>query len=457
MNGFVEIGNKQLLFEFNDFELIIYNDDSLMFNSMFDFENPYKTIVFNGIVLKNTKFVTFVVDYVLTKTNHHIHKNYSSITFSISYYIIHTELELPSVDKIYFTSPKLSEFYNTLNLVEERTFEQTKFKKTDETLKKFELDLKENNVTLEFYIAQKLKPFSSEMNELYTIMSFAFKDSVAIDSLIDFYQLYRSFLNFVSYNVNLEDKIITLFTHTTKNFFENTSRSFEKTGYFEIGKVYFKNSLNVSSNREGIIQFDHIEKGIPKLFEDIYSDKIYLEHIWNSLNSKTFNYHNFGYVMQCFEEQYSRLGNELTLQKNANTIQIEYEVLQYLEWKASRPRYNSKEKKVFKKLMRAVSSEQHKPLETKLNEQIRQHKNIMLDIEKKIYNFDNTQNTQSIITRIVYNRNKFSHGEIQSINNEFIISDYYFMLYLCYTMVLANIGLDSEKIKKCLIDLKLSK
>ncbi len=450
MTGIINIDDKEIVFNFDNFELTLYDKNI----NWFDYKNcsisvPYKTNKLEGITLNDNKKIIFFTDNIIKTSIVAGTEKYGSIKLKVNYYVIHTEKEDLQINKVNFYSKKLDNFYNVGKLIEKRTFIENKFKHENETKKQFDLLLDDKKVILQFLVTQKIKLNTPELNKLFSVMSFIFEDEINIDELYKYYFLYMQFIQYISYDIYIGDCNITILKKARDdkgNILENK--------FSEIGKVYFKNYHEKDIQKEYIIKYDNIENGIVKLMEELYRQNIYLEHLSNTID-KIFGYYKYGYVLQCFEEQYARLGYNQVLNKSEVTVTVESEIVNFIDLEIlNKEKYNKKHRKKYRKWRKRLLGLEHKPLEIKIDEIIKKHESVMNKIRDYVY-FRSNKNYATIIPRIVHNRNKYSHGEVQSVKNEYLILDYYFMLYLCYVMVLSNIGLCDEKLKVCIEDINL--
>lgn len=448
MTGIIEIDDKSLIFEFSNFELTIY-DKQINRGSFFEDiqENPYGITSFNGKILSDNKTIVFYTDHVLENSYSLLNDNFVYTVFSVTHYIVGINT---GFNAIRFNSTKNDRFYGIQKINNMKKNNNGSYISPKESKKRIDLVLSNKKVTLEVDIAQ-ISNSSFKYGEtisVFSVVSFIFEEIVNPDDLLDYYFLYVKFMRYISFDVHLEVSDIALYNKYERNN--------DSVGCDEAGNAYFRNYYSKSSDKNDIMKFDNLENGIKTLLENIYDGQLYLEHISNTID-ENFGYYKYGYVLQCFEEQYSKLGFPISIEVNEKKKIIKDELLEFINNKLEDESYTGKKREELNKWKDEIKKTEHLPLSNKIMKMIDNNEEIMEGIKKYLYFEDGYIETNKIVDRIVYNRNKISHGEIEAVKNKYIIADYYFMLYLCYTIVLKNIGLETKQIKNCLEDINLKK
>ncbi|VXB37728.1 hypothetical protein EXIGUO8H_100008 [Exiguobacterium sp. 8H] len=261
-------------------------------------------------------------------------------------------------------------------------------------------------------------------------------------------------------NLILDTRKVFMFLTYRKNVhFESISLKRGEMGELEtVGQVFMRfyggERVEESSKIEKrIIDHTLIGQQMPKLFELISKDQIYMGHVPESLKESWY-ITNGRYVMAVagFEAQYKKVKGDSSVQTESH-IQREKakeELILELEKKLEDikgKKHQKKSKKMYQGIITHLQSDK-RSLEDKIEEAFSKNRPVMDYFLKHLYEDLNgvDVDSQSLGERIAKHRNKFAHGDLDFEAYELYILDFWSIKWLYYAMVLTELGMSEKSI-----------
>lgn len=273
-------------------------------------------------------------------------------------------------------------------------------------------------------------------------MSLYFQETNEVSKAEQLVLITKKLLNFISYRKNTTINKITL------------KKKDIQSGYYKKIGILFINDINsryidtVKIVQEQLITLPLLEDKLGILFEKIIQNSIYTSHIpedsreWNRITPSRFIMITAG-----FEWQFRSTYNEQNTENEEKYNEQEKEILTFLDKKIEQ--YTGKNKKYFKSIKKLILRS-NMTLSDKIYWTLNQFKDVLEIFIKSMYNLNNIQdvNYSDISERIQTQRNNIAHGNIDKELNPVVILDLIVLEWLYYAMVLNDIGISRENIKR---------
>ncbi|MFS0883326.1 hypothetical protein [Metabacillus niabensis] len=364
----------------------------------------------------------------------------------ISYIIF--DNEDTTYDGIQITSDELNWFHNVgesySSTWDFNTGEsELKLKSYESTAKEFYFNLSSfQKIKGTLNISRKYSQISTMPLRLQTEMSLYFQETNDLDMAEQLVFITKRFLNFITYRKN-----------TTINQIILKKRNPETDKYRRIGTVFINGIDNNSVEpeklvKERLIDIKLLGDQIGELFNKINEDQIYLTHIpenskeWNIITASRFIMITAG-----FEWQFRSTYNEKSNENEEKNKEHEEEIFTFLDEKIEQ--YTGKKKKYFKDIKKLIQRSNMTLLD-KISWALNKFDDVLKDFINSIYSLNDIQENKykDISERIQTQRNNIAHGNIDKEFNPIVILDLSVLEWLYYAMVLNDIGVPREDIKR---------
>ncbi|MGF9772399.1 HEPN domain-containing protein [Priestia aryabhattai] len=395
-----------------------------------DFENSSKEIVFN---IRNGG-----------KTSPRTY------TFTLNSYIIFEKDEC-SFDFLSISGDELNWFYNVKNAYNytaalstgQINFETVPFKGLE---KCFEFDLDGESISGELNISRQVFNMSISPIRLRTNLYLSFKGTKDYTKIHQLINVTANFLKFVNYRKNISINNISLGKKD-----ENTNER-NLVGHLYVNRETSNFVENEKILKERTIDLSLIEESLGFLFNKLQKNMIYLTHIpENSVDKHTITPSRFVLITAGFEWQFRISYKELSNQAEEEDKKSEgkEELLEFLELKIQES--SGKKKKYFKGLRKRII-DTDMSLSSKINWALEEFQDILAHFIKKVYKMNQIEDVRylDIAERIQNQRNNYAHGNIDRELNPVVILDLIVLEWIYYSMVLSDIGVSRNNIKKAI-------
>lgn len=443
IRGLLNLKDKRCFFSLDDFELVLEEIDDRDIVTAADWDG----ININGKnefpeLLKGKDFDDHTVVFKVSHVSKVGLKTYSA---KVQSYIVYKKDECP-FDAIQFISEELNWFYPTRNAYElefipengQAQIQTYEYAKTD---KQFSFKFNDELIKGKLNISRNWVNTTSPL-KLFTELSLYFNQQPNYKRLLELTYGFINVLSFLCYRRNVSMAKADL------------KKLDEKTGFYKkVGTLYVSRFLgNVEKDHKNvkkrIIDISLIDESLGSLFEKILNKQIYLRHIPESLrDQKVTTLPRFVMAMAGFEWQYL-LSNQDN--KEFKFKKQKEEILDFLSQKISAT--TGKEKGYYKGIKDLVNKD--KPLSYRIEITLIKYNNILENFIKQLYSYaeqdEETPDLGKIAKRVSTYRNKVAHGDLKESDYKFLIFDLRVMEWLYYAMVLDEVGVSGENIKRAL-------
>lgn len=431
---FFKLENFTLVIEvIEDRENLSLDDLNFIFNRDFDINAPN---IINGIDFDKRRQFLFNVN-TISKTG------VKTYTATLQSYIEFNNNET-SFDGIEVNMEELNWFYNIGQSYESKLNFYTGMAEIstipfEDTRKYFTFYLENELIEGNLNISRTISSMSKTPLKLNTTLTFYFSPTNEFVKIQHLIYLTFDFMKFITYRRN------------TKEYrFYLKKKNVENGKYREVAEFFVNMRLDEENEEAKIIQnrlfdFQLLEKNIGLLFEKLANNMIYLSHIPKSSTDK--NIITPAKIIMTtagFEWQFKYL-YEVQSSKSANKHQEQKEeILAFLEEKINNN--SGKKKKYFKKI-KGLISRSDMTLSDKIAWALQKYHSVLDIFIKQLYKNEDGNYT-NISERIQTERNNIAHGNIDQDFHELIIFDFTVLEWLYYAMVLSDIGMSEQNIKK---------
>lgn len=451
ITGLLSFKDKSCVFKLQAEEFIleieeIEERENIHFSSLsFLFDNKSKNIIQDdlliGIDFESNKVIHFNVR-TLKQTGG---KTY---TANLNSYLIFDGAEI-SFDGLQIQADELNWFHDTrqayfYSYKPENGEAQLQLANFDETTKDFNFDF--NGVAIEgnLSISRTISNASVTPIKLASTLNFFFSETKDLTYPEELIFLAQRLLKFITYRENFNITQITL------------RKKDEKDGqYFKVGELFIfqykpvevENEKNIDKR---IIEYPLFEVSFSKLLEKLSRKEIYLKHIPENLkDARNVTSARFIMVTAGFEWEFRFLHEEINRNSEDKYKEQKQEILSFLDDKI---KCNTGKNKKFFKSYRSLILKSDSSLSEKILWTLSEFDDVLSVFIPRIYNLNDIGNEEfkyeKIAERIQTQRNNIAHGNIdQEIDNLYIL-DFLVLEWLYYAMVLHDIGMSRENIKR---------
>ncbi|WP_121641959.1 HEPN domain-containing protein [Bacillus vallismortis] len=445
VKGLLNFRDKKCFFSLENFDLILEEIDDRDKRTSVDFHE----LMSYG----NMEFPEYLVgkDFddheILFKVIHGYKKSIKTYYVRVQSYIIFKENEC-SFDAVQFISEELNWFYDIRHAIDFDTKPSTgeiklRTHKFSDLEKQFSFKLNEDLIRGKFNISRSFNHNVTNPLSLYTELSLYFDKSL---SYIQLHELTYGFINvmsFLSYRKNISMNK----AHLKK--IDQDSGEYKKVGTLYVSRLSDDVEEDEKIVKERIIDISLIEKSLGRLFEEIMNKQIYLRHIpESSRDQRITTPSRFIMATAGFEWQYD-LYEDKEIDEDHQYKEQKEEILKFLNQKIDSN--TGKEKRYFKRI-RGLVNRNNITLSDEFEMSLNRYYDILSVFIKQLYNTKNETeiDLNEIAYRIATYRNEIAHGELQGRKKDYLISDLKVVECLYYSMVLDEIGVSAENIKRAL-------
>lgn len=449
MEGYLELNNRTYFFTFDNVVLkLIPRDmvyctieeiqDALNGNSKDNI--PY---ILEGKLIDRVGKIYFFVKKVI---NHTI--NIGVYEIEIYSYTTTIDSEL-KIDSISIYSDELNWFYNIKKAYDYsltiNTGKASVNLKEDHNLRKiFKFKLDDVDIVADLNISRSIANMSKNPITLASVLNFKFDTTDNLELIFKLIYLTEKFLSFITYRKNVYIDTIGL------------NRKNENGKFSNCGKVYINRELDSFVEQDKVIQnriidFDLVEDNCADIFQLLSNELVYLEHIpVNSRDSRVITPARFVLITAAFEWEFRHIyGSNLKEEENDIFKNSKVEVLKMLEEKINSTTGKLKKNiKLYKRIIENIDMSLSEKIQRVLND----NSNILDCFIRNIYLMNGISEVKysDIAGRIQTQRNNYAHGNIDKEIDSLVILDLLILEWAIYCMVLTEVGVSEDRIKKCI-------
>ncbi|MCY7808010.1 hypothetical protein MOB48_10530 [Bacillus spizizenii] len=445
VKGLLDFRDKKCFFSLDNFDLILEEIDDRDKRTA---EDLHELMSFG-----NTEFPEYLVgkDFddheILFKVMHGFKKSIKTYYVRVQSYIVFKENEC-SFDAVQFTSEELNWFYDIRHAIDFDSKPSTgeielRTHKFSDLEKQFSFKFNDDLIRGKFNISRYFNHNVTNPLNLYTELSLYFDKS---PSYVQLHELTYGFINvmsFLSYRKNVSMNK----AHLKK--LDQDSGEYIKVGTLYVSRISDDVEEDEKIVKERIIDISLIEKSLGKLFEVIMNKQIYLRHIpENSRDQRIITPSRFIMATAGFEWQYD-LYEDKEIDEDHQYKEQKEEILEFLNQKIDSN--SGKEKRYFKRI-RGLVNRNNITLSDEFEMSLNRYNDILSVFIKRLYSIKNETeiDLNEIADRIATYRNEIAHGQLQGRENDYLIPDLKVVECLYYSMVLDEIGVSAENIKRAL-------
>lgn len=416
-------------------------------------------------------FTTLVAkDFEKRKRIHfHIKKVYKTQpnTFEVtldSYIIFHGYETF--FDSLKVEADELDWFYPIKTAFDEYRFSndgktQLQLNPFDKSTEEFEFRLEKTMVKGSLSVSRNINIESTTPLKLSSNLTYFFEETKDVATAKKLLLATKELLSFVSYRRNSHINKVTLGKK-------------HDNGYYLVGELFINYSKPEEKElekiiKERIISYSLINSSFTNLLEKISDNKVYSRHIPETYRLKnSYNAARFIMATAGFEWQYGLTYKE-KIEHDKNRYELErQEVLDFLSEKVGESLDNRNRRRFFNN-----AKNNYKDYQTnfagKIIRALKDSEEVLKDFIESYYNLNNIEISTGdfknnfakmcpeIAKRIQDQRNAIAHGNLEVEFDNSFTTDLSILEWLFYAMVLQDIGLTKENVKKAinnLFDLK---
>jgi len=372
----------------------------------------------------------------------------NTYTASLKSYLILQSAET-SFDGITFKAKDLDLFHNVGEAYKDMEFDRggkAKIELTDftKTTKEFNFTLNETIMHGTLGISRKINSFSTTPIELSTALNYHFPETSELDYIEELVLLTKKVLQFVTYR---KDSQITQI-HLKK--MDKKDGKYKNAGQLFVHQRESFDDGEKDLTNKRIIPYSLLESTFPTLLSKLAANQIYLRHIPKSrTEGKTITSEKYIMLTAGFEWQFASLYPTKNKKKNRVHIEQKKEILDFLNEKIDNS--TGKNKKYYKYHKKLIDNDDYS-LHEKIELALLDFDEILNPFIVRLYKL-NKVSTQKyvykeIAERIRSNRNNVAHGNIIKDMDQYSILDFIVLEWLCHSMALREIGMQSKNIQK---------
>ena len=450
MNGYAIIEGKKVIFSFED------NNLTLMFNTKAEVDvrvPEIDLIEFGGEI-------PFVIGYDFSYQKCYIflvrekvelsffHSGTVHVRGYIELNVCYSETEnkkyLPLFSGMSLYGKEINAFYNV-----DRAYrfelpqkEQNNFSgivgtmPPNETKEKFNFIVGEESIEVNFGI-ETLYRHSNTPLELTPRIQFKFDETKSIYRLIRLYHIYKSFFQFVTYRRNVDTSRVVLYG-------KNEVKDFTIVGMF----YYDPDQLEAEDEKKvrNIVSYEMIKSHIVKIFDEISSDNLYVQHIPDSKNNaRVITPARFVLIMAAFEWNVRHV-YEITSGENEKVVK--QDILDAMERVPLEKGYTKELKKKYK-FFRKIIERVDVNLSGKIAYALNDLHDILSPFIEHIYalNGKEVDKYEMMGDRLQAQRNNFAHGNLDREFDTDVVLDIIILEWVNHAMVLKKFGYTENEIR----------
>ncbi|WP_439024694.1 HEPN domain-containing protein [Bacillus halotolerans] len=445
VRGLMIFKDKRCFFSLDNFELVIEEIDDRDKVTQEDYESLFKR---RNDFPENLVGKDFDDHTVVFKVIHGSKVGKKTYSAKVQSYIIYKNDE-SLFDEIQFISEELNWFYDTRYAYElyeipengQTQIQTYEYTKTDRQFSfKFDDELINGRLNISRHWVNTTSPL-----KLFTELSLYFNQQPDYKKLLELTYGFINVLSFLCYRRN-----ISMTKADLKKLDEKTGL-YEKVGTLFVSRFSENVEKDYKSAKKRIIDISLIDESLGSLFEKIFNKQIYLRHIPESLrDQKITTLPRFIMAMAGFEWQYLLSNKDKVEDIEFKFKKQKKEILDFLNQKIEAT--TGKEKGYYKGIRKLVDKD--KPLSDRIEVTLIKYNDILSNFIKQLYSHagqdEKTPKLDEIARRVATYRNKVAHGDLEESDYEFLIFDLRVMEWLYYSMVLDEVGVSGENIKRAL-------
>lgn len=447
MEGFLEINEKEYFFTFSEWilKIIPKNEVGYSISDLNDIlQGKFKESIPNiirGKSIGKENYVYFFVKKILMQG-----LNIGTYDIEIYAYISSPEANL-SIDSIGIYNKELNWFYDISKAYRcsftPDTGEVNIGVKSFDSLEKTSMfKYKGKDIQTTLNISRSISIMSENPICLRTELDLSFANTESPEFLLDIVNLVEKFLSFISYRKNVYIEEIQLKKLINKKL-------------HHCGKLYIyrnRDSFNESEKviKNQIINFELIQENYGNLFQLLSDETIYLDHVpYNSRDSKIITPSRFVLITAAFEWEFRHIYRNIKEIENENFKIVKHELKSFIDKKIEDT--SGKKKNYFKKYLNIISNSDMS-LSERIMRVLKDNEEILKPFINNLYNMNgiNEIKHQDIANRIQTQRNNYAHGNIDKEIDLLVVLDLSVLEWCIYVLVLKEIGLEDDIVKKCI-------
>lgn len=330
-------------------------------------------------------------------------------------------------------------------------YQNRKIRKGDLKREKINLEVSQNHSKSELFYLNKRKVSVSFGNsetifyglsnyplESYSIMCLKFDDTSNYNFIYKLYFVVRNFMSLMCYRNDISFNKIELSARYDENNDYNVA---------EFIMVDDSGNKQLDKKLNRCIKYNIVQGHIGEMLQDISDNKIYWNHIPDSLEaSKTVTAGTFVITTACFEWLFRQLYPN-GIVKSDKTLVAENEVISQIDEILKHKECKGKTREIYKRLKNSVSFDS---LGSEIRQVFNDYKNIINPFSSQLETLNKGYDSKNIGDRLAKQRNNFAHGNIDKDFDFLALIDLILIKRVVYIMQLKIYNIDDFLIKQAI-------